>query len=362
MRWKRQEDIAEKILRTVVSSPLEGRLRTWLLLIAILAGIGLSDYLSPGDVSFSIFYLLPVSVATAWRGPVAGVIVALGSTVMRTAGDAISAFPAPLPLHSVWNAGAALVIYFFVVWLLHSLITLHRRLEGEVRAQSNALLESAADRQRLELEVLDISARERSAFGRELHDELGQHFVATAMAVQVLAQKLEDPNRASEAKAIVRWLEEGIAKTRKLARGLLMARIEPERLMPELEELVESARRVGIQGRVIADVEAVPADAAECAQLYRIAQEAIGNALRHGRPREIDVLVSYDDAVISLVVEDDGAGFHPLTAMGAGMGLRIMEHRAKLIGASLAVVSSPGEGTRITCRLPRASAAPITAP
>src|SRR5438270_517354 len=84
---------------------------------------------------------------------------------------------------------------------------------------------------------LDVSMRERSAFGRELHDELGQHLVATALAAQVLAQKLNDAPAAADARAIVRWIEEAIAKTRNLARGLLLAQIEPDRLLQELEEL-----------------------------------------------------------------------------------------------------------------------------
>jgi signal transduction histidine kinase len=336
-----------------VRPPAAAREKVWTIVAILALIIGVSDYLAGGEVSFSIFYLVPISLATTWRGPVAGVSTALGTTLVRILGDWLSFYPEPLPLHTMWNVGAALVIFIFVVWLLHSLVTLHRRLEGKVAAQKSELIESAADRHRLELEVLDVSTRERSAFGRELHDELGQHFVATAMAAQVLAQKLDDPTRAAEARAIVHWIEDGIAKTRKLARGLLLARIEPERLPQELEELAVASSRAGVQCRIASAGLDFEADATECAQLFRIAQEAVGNALRHGHPRSIAIALDCDEEGLTLTIEDDGAGFQPARAPGQGMGLRIMQHRATLIGASLSVVSSPGEGTTIFCRLPR---------
>ena len=350
MQW---QQASERLLHAFVRPPATAPANAWAIVATLALAIGVSDYFSGGEVSFSIFYLVPISLATAWRGPSAGVVTAMGTTIVRILGDWLSVYPRPLPLHTVWNVSAALVIFLFVVWLLHSLITLHRRLEGKVAAQSSALIESAADRQRLELEVLDISTRERSAFGRELHDELGQHLVATAMAAQVLAQKLDDAARASEARAIVQWIEEGIAKTRKLARGLLLARIEPDRLPQELEELAVASSRGGVPCRIVSDGPALDADPTECAQLFRIAQEAVGNALRHAQPHAIEIILGADEDNITLAVEDDGAGFHPGQASNAGMGLRIMDHRATLIGASFSIISSPGEGTRILCRLPK---------
>lgn len=90
-----------------------------------------------------------------------------------------------------------------------------------------------------------------SLIGRELHDELGQHLVATAMAAQVLAQKLNQPGAITDARRIVRLIEEAIAKARKLARGLILASIEPDRFAQELEELALGASQRGVPCRVI---------------------------------------------------------------------------------------------------------------
>jgi len=340
-------------LATFIRSPVKGRAATWGMLWAVVLLIGILDSFSGLVASLSIFYLLPVALATGWLGVKSGVAVSFAVTLIPLIGDSLTHTSRFLPGHTVWNVLTALPIFLFVVWLLHSLLALHRRLEGKVSAQSRELRESAADRARLELEVLDISERERSAFGRELHDELGQHFVATALAAQTLAEKLGAREGAKEAMAIVAWIEEGIAKTRKLSRGLLLARIMPDRFAQELEELAISANRGAVQCRMLQKGRPVEADASQCAQLFRIAQEAVGNALRHARARAIHIHLACDDAALCLTVVDDGCGLADARAVVGGMGLRIMEHRARIIGASLAVVSRPGEGTSVICRLPR---------
>jgi signal transduction histidine kinase len=344
--------IAEMLLATFIRPPIKGR-AAWALLSTVVVLIGVWDSFSGIAASFSIFYLVPVALATGWLGARAGVALALAVTLIPLIGDSLGHFPHPLPVHTIWNVATALPIFLFVVWLLHSLIALHRKLEGKVAAQSDKLRESAADRARLELEILDVSERERSAFGRELHDELGQHFVATALAAQTLAEKLGEREGVADAKAIVGWIEEGIAKTRKLARGLLLARIEPARLAQELEELAIGASRGAVQCRMLQQGRPVVADASQCAQLFRIAQEAVGNALRHAHARAIRINLAGDDRALCLTVEDDGCGLPAGRAVAGGMGLRIMEHRARIIGASLSLVSRPGEGTRVICRLPR---------
>ena len=322
-------------------------------IVLLVCGIGFVDYHSGIEISLAILYLIPVLLATGWFGAVAGMSTSIGCAVMRVLSDTLIVYPVPLPLYPLWNALASLVISLFVVWLLHSLLTLQRQLEGEVEERTSQLRESVADRRRLERAVLDISARERNAFGRELHDELGQHFVATALAAQVLAQSLDEAHGADKARAIVRWIEEGIAKTRKLARGLLLSHIAPDRLPQELEELAVGASQGGIRCQAHFSGPSIQADPGDCAQLFRIAQEAVSNSLRHSRASLIDILLMSDDQALCVVVEDNGCGLPASREAGEGVGLRIMEHRAKLIGASFSLVSVPGEGTKVICRLPR---------
>ncbi len=344
-------ELSSRGLRLFVRPASDNRARAWVWILAIVVTVSTADYLLGIELSLSIFYLIPISLAAGWLGARAGVVVACICTAMRFAGDIVTVYPATLPVHLWWNGAAALITFLFVVWLVDTLVTAHHALEGRIAARTNELAESIADRHRLEIEVLDVTARERAAIGRELHDELGQHLVATALAAQVLAQQLGTDRGGKEAQSIVGWIEQGIAKTRKLARGLLIARIEPDRLVGELEELANSASQGGVQCRVSQQGTNPPANSSQCAQLFRIAQEAVGNALRHGRPTSIDITLANDEQATCLIVADDGSGFQT-TKTTTGMGLRIMEHRAQIIGASLAVLSSAGEGTRVICRLP----------
>jgi len=344
---------SEYLLGVFVHPPTQSRIKAWAIVASLVIPIGIVDYLTGISISLSILYLIPVSLAAAWLGAHAGAIVAVLCSLSRATGDVASLSWGSLPMDEIWNVSAALVVFLFVIWLLRSLIGFHHRLEGKIEAQTDELRESAADRRRLEREILDIAARERSAFGRELHDDLGQHFVATALAAQTLTEKLGESALAREAHAIVLWIEEGIAKSRKLARGLLQARIAPERFPQELEELASAASRGSVECRLIHEGGEIEADSNRCAQLYRIAQEAVSNALRHASPRTIRITLACNEDALSLTVGDDGCGITAGPPASAGLGLRIMNHRARIIGASLAVRSSPGGGTEVVCRLPQ---------
>jgi signal transduction histidine kinase len=340
-----------------VSPPFHGRRTGWLLSLGLVALISVADYFAGVDLSFSLFYLIPVALAAGWLGARAGVIVASVATVLRTSGDIASVYPNRLPAYVWWNLGAPFLIFVFVTWLVNSLVKAHRALEGRVAARTSELADSVAERRRLELEVIEVGARERAAIGRELHDELGQHLVATAMAAKVLAHQLGTTKGAQEAQSIVRWIEDAIAKTRKLARGLLLAQVEADRLPGELEDLAAASSKGGVRCRFQHQGSAVAASAPACAQLFRIAQEALGNALRHGGASAIDITLAVDEQATCLIVADDGCGFDQNDA-SPGMGLRIMEHRAQMISGSLAVLSQPGQGTRVVCRLPIALSRP----
>jgi signal transduction histidine kinase len=340
-------------LLNVLTQPLkQSRIKSWTVLSGMVLLIGIWDYLTGSVYSLSPLYLVPVSLTVLCHGANAGRMVASVCFVTRIAGDLVTQSGSIAP-NTIWNVVGMLVIHLFVIGLIQSLLGLHRQLEEKIAVQSGALRESAADRERLEMEILDVAARERSAFGRELHDELAQHFVATALAAQTLAEKLGGREGTSEARAIVRWIEEGIAKARKLARGLLLARIEPARFPQELAELAIAASRGQVQCRLRQQGREIEADASRCAQLFRSAQEAVGNALRHARPRTIQITLANDEQGLCVTVEDDGCGLPERMPATEGLGLRIMQHRARIIGATLNVRSARAQGTRVVCRLPR---------
>lgn len=327
----------------------------YLFLTVLVALIAAANHYTGTVISLTICYLVPVTLATGWFGPKRGGWLMISLTIVaRIIDDLLIYRPKAVPLHTWWGMLASTVMFLFIVALLDALLDLQRELEAKVDARTNELRESIVERGRLEREILDAGARERSAIGRELHDELGQHLTATALAAQTLVQQLGERPEASKAQAIVRWIEEGTDKARKLARGLLLEEIEPQRLPKELRELALSAGRGGIHARFGSRGPTVAADGSDCAHLFRIAQEAVGNALRHADPHAIDITLTSDDHELCLMVQDDGRGFAAGRQEHEGRGLHIMEHRAKLIGASLSWVTAPGEGTKVICRLPQA--------
>ena len=355
-QWKRATEWA---LIRFTHPPPQGRLAAVAVISGLVLMIGVVDYATGIHVSLMVFYLVPVALAVAWLGWQGGIVTAFCCLTVRQVGDMISVRGEPLPFWAYWNLLAALATYLAVVWIFHALITLHLQLERRVEERTLALQEAAAAHQRLVNELADLGSRERSAIGRELHDDLCQHFVGTALAAQVLTERLaEKGDEATEdARAIVTWIEEGIAKTRQLAGGLLRLSIEPEQLSGTLAELAATSSTSSAPCSFRQEGNALVDDAAKSAQLFRIAQEAVRNALRHAQARHIDITLAGDDDAVCLVVEDDGRGLPPTPERGAGMGLRIMEHRATLVGGSLSVVTVPGEGTRIICHLPRDSVA-----
>ena len=350
-------DFSEWLIGVYLHPPSPHRRVVWSLLGGMVLIVGVADYFTGIEIALTIFFLIPVTLATGWFGWRVGIVFVAASDLARVASDILVVYPGHLPFHTWWRILASTVIFLFIVWLLDSLLALHRALEVKVEERTSQLKEAVAHQERLEREILEVGARERSAIGRELHDELGQHLTATALAAQTLVEQLGDRPEAGRAKSIVRWIEEGTSKARKLARGLLLEHIEPDRLPQELRDLANGAIQSGVRGRFICSG-AVTASGAECAQLFRIAQEAVGNALRHAEPHAIDITLASDGQTLCLVVEDDGKGLPQAKGIADGYGLRIMEHRAKMIGGSFALVSAPGEGTKVICRLPRLGRAP----
>ncbi len=355
-KWRKTNDW---VLERVTRPPAFGRSLARSIIVIIVILIGMVDYLAGIRISLGAFYFVPIALAVSWLGWEEAVFMALFSTLVRIVGDYAAIAEQPLPLWSWWNSTAALTVYMLFIWIFNALITLHRQLESRVEERTADLVEAAEARRQLEGELLQVGARERNAFGQELHDDICQHLVGTAFAAKVLTQNLATQSSplTAEAQAIVNWLEEGAHKARQLARGLLLAEIDPEKLGEKLTELVEECSHESRHGRVICRFRQegnirLP-EAGTAGQLFRIAQEAVRNALKHADARHIDVALVGDANAVCLIVEDDGGGLPALDASNQGMGLRIMAHRAGYIGGKLTVMPASGQGTRVLCYLPR---------
>src|ERR1035441_1454638 len=203
---------------------LEQRSHPFLILavLGVLVVIGMVDYLTGFEMQFSVFYLLGVGLAAWFVGKGFGLVMSVLSVLVWIGGDLAAGARYSNPLIPVWNALILMVFYFIVVWLLSSLRSFHRELEGTVRQRTQALRQEMAERQRLEEEILRVSERERRSIGHDLHDSLCQHLTGTALAGQVLGERLAAKSlpEAADADKVVGLVEEGIALARNLARGL----------------------------------------------------------------------------------------------------------------------------------------------
>lgn len=209
-----------------------------------------------------------------------------------------------------------------------------------------------ARRERLEREVLEISEREQRRIGQDLHDGVCQQLTGVSLMSRSLQQRLSGP-LAADASQITRLINDGIEQARLVTRGLHPVPDEPMGLMVALKELVDRMADAGeISCRFVCDQPVPVPDRTAATNLYRISQEAVQNAIRHANPKNIEVTLERDDHQVRLTVTDDGLGL-PQERKGAGLGLEIMDYRARSIGAKLEV-SSGGEmcGTVITCTLP----------
>jgi signal transduction histidine kinase len=324
-------------------------------LAAIIGFIGWIDYLLGVRISLALFYSLPIMLAVAWFGWWPGVLCSVGCVVIRVVGDAAAGGHHLHPATLFWNRTVNLSMYVLLVTVVHALILSQRTLEKRVRQRTADLERAIEDRNELQKQLFEISRRERSAIGHDLHDGLGQHLTATSLAADVIARELmRGGNPHSEkARQLVRMLQDGISKTRQIARGLLLAEIEPDTLVSELEELA-SAVSADKAVRCVLECRQAPQglDVTKASHLFYIAQEAVSNALRHAQPSQIVIRFGREDACLRLDISDDGQGIPENASGRGGMGLRIMAHRAELIGGRLEISQGNPRGTVVDCRVP----------
>jgi signal transduction histidine kinase len=323
--------------------------------LLIVIGVGVVDFVSGWELSFSVFYLLALGLATWFVGTRFAIFIALLSVTVSLAGDLATGGRYSSRLVPWWNASIVLAFYFVVIGLLAKLRAVYAELEARVKQRTAALTDEMAERERIERELLEISEREQRRIGHDLHDSLGQHLTGVALAGQVLEGKLAARGlpEAADANQVVDLVEEGIALSRKLARGLHPIEMEAAGLMQALEELAAiSSDLFKVSCRFECDSPVLIRDTATSGHFYRIAQECISNAVKHGKARNIDIQLETLDDGIGLRVKDDGIGLPDSLPKTAGMGLRIMAHRASIIGATFQARRDESGGTIVSCVLP----------
>jgi signal transduction histidine kinase len=326
----------------------------WLVLavLACIPLVGWLNHITGPAISFALFYVPLVAIAAWFRGRRLGLIAAFASAAAWfTAGIPESA-PFSTALIHCWNAATRLLIYSLVAFLVAAVRQQRDQLRTIIE-QKNARLElEMAERDLAEREIIEAAAREQRRIAYDLHDDLGQHLVGIALKAKLLGEKLQatHPEQAKEASTIARLANDAARQTRLTAHKLDEANgaIDLTTALPKLAAAVEENCHVRVSVNTSAC--SVPVSAQVAMQLYRIAQEAIRNAIEHGRAGKVEIyLVAHQEQIV-LTVSDNGRGFDPSVA-GQGLGFRTMGSRAHSVGGSCEV-ESRACGTTLICRVP----------
>jgi two-component system CheB/CheR fusion protein len=204
----------------------------------------------------------------------------------------------------------------------------------------------------LEREILAISEREQRRLGHDLHDDLCQQLAGIEFLSQRLASDLAagPVAGAAQAREIAQMVRRAMTQTRDLARGLSPVRLEAEGLTDALRELAGGTKKVfRCDCRFRCDPPVQLPNHTVAIHLYRIAQEAVSNAIKHGQARRIEIGLTARGHSVTLAVKDNGKGLPHKLPKRKGMGLRIMRYRAEVIGGTLKVEPHPRGGTRVVC-------------
>ena len=215
-----------------------------------------------------------------------------------------------------------------------------------------ASVQDITDKLRLEQEILNISEREQQRIAHDLHDGLGQLLVGVGLLTSALHKELKRKSIA-DARCLERiqeMIRESVAQARSLARGAHPVDPGPEGLMAALRHLCEHTERLfhvrcGFNCRqpVLMD------DNQMATNLFRIAQEAVTNAVKHGKAGRIEIKLSQESGRIILAIKNDGVGMIVRRGKKTGMGLQIMRYRSGMIGGELSIQSSRSGTTTVMC-------------
>lgn len=211
------------------------------------------------------------------------------------------------------------------------------------------------ERKRLEAEILEISEREQRRIGQDLHDGLTQHLRGIAYISHVLHERLVKQSRpeAADSSRITQLLDQAVDQARSVARGLFPVELAATGLMHALRTLAVTVKDIyGVSCRFVCPKPVLIHDNPTAIHLYRIAQESVQNAIRHGKATRVVIVLSAIDDAVTLCVKDNGQGFPQVLPEMRGMGLEIMKYRARTIGGQLSHKQDVRKGTVLKCVLP----------
>lgn len=317
-------------------------------ILALAGVIGIIDYVTGYEVTIYPFYSIPILLMVWFGNKKLAIILSVLCTLAWWWVDAASGHVYSREWLRVWDAIVRLM-FFCLVTFAGSTIK-------EQRDASRGRIELLERSQHLEQQIISISEREQQRIGRDLHDGVCQFLSAIGFTADMLKRDLEREahKRAKVAAEIAGSLQDACAQTRDLSRGLSPVDRDEGGLESALDELASSTSRLArISCSFLCEEPAQILDNAAAIHLFRIAQEALNNATKHGHAKAVVIALESSNGIVSLRVSDDGIGFDPNRAAKNGMGLNIMRYRARMIGGILEVQPNSPSGTIVACTIER---------
>jgi signal transduction histidine kinase len=244
-----------------------------------------------------------------------------------------------------------------IVWVRH--VFFQGGNAGRLNSELTGFIQVLDERKRLEAECLRVCEREKAAIGQELHDDVCQLLAGVACMLEVIAQKAKTamPEMIPTLKDLADQLNAGMDRTRSLAHSLVPLRLVTMGLPGALRELASQAERnFKIKVHVVLPRSIPPQKPEQILHLYRIAQEAISNAFKHGKATTVRLELTRDRNKMILAIRDNGSGIPAESTRKQGIGLHIMRYRAGAIGGQVTVAGEPRQGTAVTVTYEGASA------
>ncbi|GAB4403997.1 MAG: hypothetical protein OHK003_31930 [Anaerolineales bacterium] len=299
---------------------------------------------STGEAQAPVMTLLVVVILIAWQYSLLAMLaycVLSGALLFFMSLSIIQSgqMPASLALYAAFSTVVFLAIVGFVV---NRLVATQRQQRAELKGQTEIRVQLAA-------------AQERNRLAGELHDVLAHSFSALAVELEAIRSLwFENRNRAYEMlNSALNTANNGLDEARRAVRAIRAESLETFGLAIAVHRLAVDASKRGnlsLVRDISGNFSDLPADIEQC--VYRVAQEAISNTIQHANARKLGVMLQKQDSFVLLEITDDGEGFQAAPAIANGFGLQGMIDRAKQLGGTCEIQSSPNGGTTVRLRLP----------
>lgn len=339
------------------------------LLIALL--IGFLDYISGSEISFSIFYLIPILFVTWYTNKVNGILLAIFSGLVWLYVEVFSNTVSSSTAIQYWNAMVRLGFFFVTVYLLSAVKKLNLRLEEKVENRTNELTKEIVERKKAELNLKEKSDRlrqlakgiqnireeENSRIARELHDELGQSLTAIKIELAWLAKKHSNDIKLTEnLVSLTEVVDDTIHSVQKISSRIRPKLLDELGLYPAMERyLREFQGKTGVRCNFVFPKEdGIKLSKPQATSVYRIFQEAMTNISRHAKASATDVIIIIDNnETLVLKIKDNGVGLKKHWQENSNsLGVLGMHERAEMSGGSLSIESEENNGTEVIAKIP----------